>query len=170
MEKLQAHLILEVLGRPAGNVTTALTGLAEKMKNEKGVKIKGNKIHAPVLVKDSKDLYTSFMEVDVEFDAVENYFGVLFAYMPSNMELIYPEKIDLTNSDLNNIANQISSRLHNYDAVTKKVIFERDILAAKLKEIAPHLFEKKEDIENKDKIVKKTKKKILKKKSKQNLR
>ena len=76
----------------------------------------------------------------VELDSVGHYFQVLFAYMPSNIEIISPASIELSNYDLNQIGNILAQRLHNYDAVAKNAIAERDILLEKLREIAPHLF------------------------------
>ncbi len=168
MEKIQVHLIIEVLGRPAENVTRALQGLLEKISSEKGVRILEKKINTPVLAKDSQDLFTSFMELSLELDSIENYFGILFAYMPSNIEIISPERISLSNVDLTHIANQLTSRLHNYDAIVKNVVFERDIYAKKLKEVAPHLFKKapEKSEKNKEKIKKEKPKKAKGKKKK----
>jgi hypothetical protein len=140
MEKIRANLIIEILGRPPENVTEALTGIVDKLNTEKGMKIIDKTIHKPVTVKDSKDLYTSFAEVMVELDSVAHYFQVLFAYMPSHIEIISPSTIDLSNYDLNQIGNILAQRLHNYDAVAKNTIAERDIILEKLREIAPHLF------------------------------
>ena len=162
MEKIRVSIILEILGRPASNVTEALNVLITKLGAEKGVKIIEKKVHPPVEVKDAKDLYTTFAEISLELDNLGNYFGVLFGYMPAHIELVYPERIELRNDDLNHLANQIAQRLHSYDAVAKKLIFDRDILARKLKEIAPHLFEepkKDKKIEKKAKKSKKSKKK-----------
>lgn len=142
MEKIQATLVLEILGRPAEHIKSALSTLVERMSSEKGVKVTEKIIHEPTEVKDTKDLYTAFAEVTVEFDAVANYFGVLFAYMPSHIEIISPEKIELINIDLNELGNKLLARLHDYDALTKKAMYERDFLLGKLKEVAPEVFKK----------------------------
>lgn len=149
MEKLKVNIVLEILGRPPENVKEALNTLIVKLGAEKGVKVIEKIYHDPVEVKDSKDLYTAFAEVSLELDSLDNYFLTIFSYMPSHIEVVSPENIELSNSYLNELANQITLRLHNYDAIAKKIIFERDILLRKLQEVAPHLFKKKED-EQKD--------------------
>lgn len=142
MDKLQVNIILEILGRPPQNILDALKGLVSRLGSEKGTKIIDQVIHEPLPVKDSKDLYTSFVELTLELDSLENYFGILFAYMPSNIELISPERISLKNDELNLLANKLALRLHDYDALAKRIVAEKEILVKKLHEIAPDELQK----------------------------
>ncbi len=144
MDKLQATMVLEILGRPAEHIKNALSSLVERLGSEKGVKVTEKMIHEPVDVKESKDLYTTFAEVSVELDSLANYFGILFAYMPAHIEIIYPTNFKLSNAEFNELGNKLLARLHEYDAITKKSIYERNFVMKKLKEIAPNLFKKLE--------------------------
>ncbi len=163
MEKLNVAIILEVLGRPAENVKDALVKLVEKLSTEKGVKITSKKINEPKALNEG-DLYTSFAELELELDSLYNYFGILFSYMPSHIEMIYPSKINLTNFELSTLANQLAQRLHSYDAVAKSLVVERDRMAKKLMEVAPHLFQQKQPQHTQVKSAKKGKsKKAVKK-------
>lgn len=158
MKGIQARLILEILGRPPEHIVQGMKMLIDKMRQEKGVKIGHFKIHEPTKVKDAQDLYTSFAEVEIEADSIHSLFLVAFNYMPANIEIIYPENIELNNGDFNQAINQLVQRLHNYDAVTKNVLAERDFLAQKLKEYAPHLFKQPEQAQPVVSEVKKEKK------------
>ena len=60
--------------------------------------------------------------------------------MPSNIEIISPEKLILTNFDLNDVGHTLVQRLHNYDAIVKKISFERQILLDKIKELSPETY------------------------------
>src|SRR3989304_2431298 len=151
MEKIKADLVLEILGRPAEHIKDALTSLVEKLGTEKGVKVNEKKIHEPTQLKEANDLYTTFAEVSVEFDSLENYFGVIFAYMPAHIEIISPLKINLSNADFNELGNKLLARLHDYDALAKKFIHERNFLLNKLKEVAPHIFKEIAKENTKDK-------------------
>ena len=137
-------MIIEILGRPKENVSNAMKTIVDKLSSEKGVKLLEQKLHEPVPVEDAKDLFTTFSEILVEFDSPDTYFWIMFAYMPSNMQVISPEKISITNVDLTVLGNRLIQRLHDYDAVVKKTLAERDMLARKLHEVAPHLFKKEE--------------------------
>ncbi|MBI2631999.1 hypothetical protein HYW75_03275 [Candidatus Pacearchaeota archaeon] len=137
MEKINATVILEILGKPKENVLNALQGLIVKLGNEQGVKIIDQVVHPIIKVKDSKELFTSFAELTLELDSLDYFFGILFTYMPSHIELISPERINLRNDELNILANKLASRLHDYDAIAKRMIAERNILIQKLQEVAP---------------------------------
>ncbi len=137
---IQATLVLEILGRPAEHLTKALTDLVSKLGSEKGIKIIDKIIHEPVLVKDSKDVYTSFAEVTLELESLVNYFGIIFAYMPAHIEIISPAEFKLTNAQLTELGNKLLARLHDYDAITKRIIVERNFLVDKLKQVSPELF------------------------------
>ncbi|MCX8158708.1 MAG: hypothetical protein N3D20_00200 [Candidatus Pacearchaeota archaeon] len=142
MKNLQVDIVLEILGRPKDYIKTALEQLIERLSKEKGVKIISQKIHEAKEIENKKDLFTSFAEVSLELDSLSSFFGILFAYMPANVELISPEKIELSNAELNELGNKLIARLHDYDAITKKIIVERNIALNELKKYAPHLFKK----------------------------
>lgn len=167
MENITVIVTLEVLGKPAKNVMEALVSLVDKMGAEKGITIKNKKIHEPKSIPESPDLSTAFAEIEIECEELHNYFGIVFGYMPSHIEIIYPEKIIITNSELNALANQITQRLHSYDAIAKKMIIEKDMIQKKLMEVAPHLFEKpkQEKPKKQKKTIKKTTKPEKKAKS-----
>lgn len=148
-QKLLAQIILEVLGRPPEHLKEALKLILERLGAEKGVKVKSSKIHEPKQVEDTKDMFTTFAEVTIELDSLENYFGILFGYLPSHIELLEPQSVALSNFQLNELANKLTTKLHSYDAIVKKTMVDREILLAKLKEIAPHLFQKEESQEAK---------------------
>ncbi len=142
MQKIQVRFILEILGKPQEHVAQALQGLIERISNQKGIKILDKAVHEPVLVKDSKDLYTSFAEITAELDAIEHYFAIIFSYFPAHIELISPTDFSLPLFKLNEIGNFLVQRLHEYDSVAKTLLGENTILKNKLQEVAPHLFAK----------------------------
>lgn len=174
MGKIQARLIIEILGRPPEHVKKALEELINKLSTDKGVKILEKTLHDPLPLENSKDLFTSFAEVLLEFDSLANYVTTIFTYMPSNIEIIRPEELNIRNLDLSELGNTVLQRLHHYDAIVKGMLNERAALVAKLKEVAPHLFQKQsqqpitktEAEESKQKATKSTKKAARKAKTK----
>jgi len=137
MDELQVNMVLEIMGRPKEHLIEALNNLVAKLEGEKNVKVLEKITHEPTHIKDTTDLYTTFTEVTLEISSLDQYFFLLFAYMPSHVELVYPEKIKITNEQLNQFANQLIQRLHNYDAIVKKVLVDRDELVKIIKANAP---------------------------------
>ncbi len=131
-EKIQARLILEILGRPASNVTEALNSIVAKIGAEKGARIVEKHMHEPLPVKDTKDLFSSFAEIIIECDSLSVFFGIVFAYMPSNIELLNPSNFTLQGAELSLIANRILGRLHNYDAIARRLVVDNTLLKQKL--------------------------------------
>lgn len=172
MEKLQVRLILEILGRPPEHVKETLSSVVDKLGTEQGINVLDKTFHDPVPTKDSKSLYSAFAEVSLELDNLINYFALLLVYMPAHIEVISPEKLVITNHDFNEIGNRLVERLHDYDAITQRTVYERDFLAGKLKEVAPVVFDQLfpkptvEDANSVKKPVKKSKKKAVKKATK----
>ena len=140
--KLEINLILEIMGRPAEHVKQSLVNLIMKMASDKGVKLIGKEIHDPVKLENSQDLYTAFAEVSLELDSIANYLQIIFNYMPSHIELVRPADIVFSNRDLNELANALVSKLHQYDSIAKNSMVEKDILMKKLYEVAPQLFKR----------------------------
>jgi len=140
MEKIQAQLILEILGRPSEHIKEALNTLVVRMGSEKTIQILEKNYHEPKQI-EGKDLYTAFADLTIEMNSLADYFAILLTYMPSHIEIIHPEKLSLSNHNLNELGNSLIKRLHDYDAITKKMMIEKDMLTQKLKEIAPELFQ-----------------------------
>ncbi len=141
MKKIQARMILEILGRPPEHIKEAMTVLLQRLKSEPGVVIVEETHHEPIKVEDSKDLYTTFSEIVFEVESISMYFGIIFAYMPSNVEVLSPQEMTIANADFNEITGLLTQRLHDYDGIAKRMVSERHILEQKLREVAPHLFQ-----------------------------
>lgn len=134
-EKITAIMIFEIIGRPPEHLTETLEKIIKQINEEKGVKVKEKKINEPDLMKEQKDFYTSFAEIEVEVEDVFNIVTLMFKYMPAHIDIISPEKIPITNNDWSTILNELTRRLHGYDEVARVIQNEKAILEKKLREI-----------------------------------
>lgn len=132
---IAAVMILEAIGKPPEHLTEALENLIKEMEKEKGVTILNKKINEPILMKDRKDFYTSFAEIEVEVEEVLHIAILMFKYMPAHIEIISPELIVLTNNGWNDVLNELTRRLHGYDEVARVIQIEKNILEKKLREL-----------------------------------
>jgi hypothetical protein len=142
-KKVKALLVVEVLGRPKENVISALEDITKKIGEEKGVEVKEKTVHEPVELKDHKDLFTTYAEIEVEIEGIFQVVALMFKYMPSHIEILQPEKITLTNNDWGEVLNVLTRNLHKYDEVTRVLQNEKMILEKKLKELLGQKDEKK---------------------------
>ena len=144
---IQAALIFEVLGKPPEHLTETLQSLIKKVGEEKGIKVTSSKIHDPKEIEENKGFFTTFSEVEVEVENVINLIVVMFKYMPSHIEILYPEKIQITNQTLSDFMSGIIGRLHQYDEVARVLQNEKTILESKLKDILGKKEEAEKDSE-----------------------
>ena len=140
-KKITAVMILEIIGKPAEHLVNTLEEIIKEMGNEKNVKINDKKIKEPTELKDRKEFFTTFAEIEVEVEEASQLAMLMFKYMPAHVEVVSPESIVLTNNDYGDILSELTRRLHKYDEVARVVQMEKDILEKKLKDI----LEKKED-------------------------
>tara|TARA_Y100000034_G_scaffold136902_1_gene216843 strand:+ start:252 stop:695 length:444 start_codon:yes stop_codon:yes gene_type:complete len=132
---IRVMMIVEVLGRPPKHLEKTLNEIIDKIDNEKGVSVKSKKINKPRLVKDQKNFYTNFAEIEVEIEEILSLAILLFKYMPSHIEIIHPELIALTNNGWNDILNELTRRLHGYDEIARVIQVEKGILEKRLREV-----------------------------------
>ncbi len=149
---IKALLIIDVIGKPPEHLTETLNNIIKKIDDEKGVDVIDKKLNEPTLMKDQKNFYTSFAEVEVEVEEIFGLIILMFKYMPAHIEILYPELIALTNNGWNDVLNELTRRLHGYDEIARIVNVEKSILEKKLRAV----------LENKSKTVKN--KKVIKNK------
>jgi hypothetical protein len=154
-EKIRTVIILEVIGRPAEYLTETLNDLIKKIGEEQGVKLIEAKMNEPCELKEQKDFYTSFAEIEFEADNLMVLTGIIFKYMPAHVEIIKPESLFSTNNDWNSIFNELVRRLHGYDEIARMVEVEKRILENKLREVLAE----KQPIQLKENVTEKPKKK-----------
>jgi hypothetical protein len=170
---MQVQFVIEILGRPPKHIEDALKTIALRIDAEQGVNVLEKAFNDSKPVEESKEeMYTAFAELVLEVDKLGTLFHLLFTYMPAHVEVITPEKSEISNVDMNDLTNRVMQRLHEYDALAKKFMNDRQILLKQLYEHAPKLFTKeqqtamKENIKEEKKGSKKSTKKSDKKTTK----
>lgn len=140
---IKAIFILEMIGRPAEHLVETLNKIIDEIGKEKGVKVIEKKIKEPVEMENRKDFYTTFAEVEIDVEEILQLAIMMFKYMPSNIEIIEPELISLSNTSWSDILSELTRRLHGYDEIARVLQIEN----AKMKRM---ISENKESKENKE--------------------
>jgi hypothetical protein len=134
---IRAAIVLEIIGRPPEHLLETLEDLIKSMDKEKGVSVKSKKINEPILMKDQKEFYTTFAEIEIEVEDILYLAIIMFKYMPSHVEVIEPELIALTNNGWTDILSELTRRLHGYEEVTRVLQFRNSQMEKKIKELLP---------------------------------
>lgn len=169
VKKIRAVMIMEVIGKPPEYLTETLENIYKNIDGEKGVHVVEKRINEPILMKEQKEFYTSFAELEVEVEEILQLASLMLKYMPAHIEIISPELIALTNNGWNDILNETVRRLHGYDEIARIVQTEKIILENKLRDLTKNLelrnIHKEENNEEKKEEIKKDDKKKGKKKN-----
>ena len=135
MTRIEVRAIFELMGRPPEHLKESLNTLVLKIGSEPGVKILDKKYHDPLPVKKTDNLFTTFAELDLELDSINTLLMIIYIYSPSNLELVSPENLKLTNDDLNSFINALLGKMHEHGAILKRTLMERNILINQLEHI-----------------------------------
>ncbi len=125
---LKVTFVLDVIGRPPKHLVESLERVSEEIDKERGTKITSKEIKEPTKMKDNPKFYTTFMELNLEFENIEYLMISVFKYMPAHIEIVEPEVVALSNNGLNDILNELVRRLHGYDEITRAMQMENQKL------------------------------------------
>jgi hypothetical protein len=153
-KKINAMMVVEVLGRPPEYLTETLDNIIKAIGEENGVVVVEKRLVEPVAMKEKPDFYSSFAEIEVELEEILNLAILMFKYMPAHVEIVSPQNFNLSNSGFNDLFNELTRRLHGYEEIARILQTEKMILENQLKTI---LGEKKEELEKTEKKAKEEK-------------
>ena len=132
MEKIRARMIFEAMGKPANMVEKALKNLIKEMKGD-GKTIDNDKYSKPKKV--GKVFFSAFVECEVLCKDLAELLGAVMDYVPVNVEIISPDKVSIDMSDLQDILNDLTSRMDNLDKQIKVLQASNIVLQKQLKGI-----------------------------------
>ncbi len=132
--KLHVMIIIEILGRPANFVEQALSFVVSGLEKEQNIEIIGKQIHKPKEVEKGKiKLFSAFAEIEIIAENMKKVVELIFDYMPSSVEIMGGNiTIDIT--EANTLLNDLTARLHKYDALAKTLNAQKTILLNQLKQ------------------------------------
>jgi len=136
-KKIIASIIIEVIGKPPEHLAKVLEDISNKINQEKGVKVQSKKINKSLPLKESKDFFTNFAEIEIQTEEFKDLFKIILFYMPAHVEIISPENISSSNNDLNEIINTLTQKLHKYDETARILQTQKSQMEKKLKELLP---------------------------------
>jgi hypothetical protein len=125
-EKLNARVIIEMLGAPKEHIEETIRSYVDQIKKEsKTIKVL-REHYAPAEKKDK--LYSTFAEMDIEVDGAEELVFFCFDYMPSSVEVFEPEMLTYSSQGFTDFLNDLQGKLHKIDMALKNISAENQIL------------------------------------------
>ena len=128
---ITANVILEIIGSPETHVNDVMQQLIDKLNEKKEITLKEHKIFKAQLMENGK-LYSSFTEAKISFKDPTALLGFCFDFMPSSVEILEPEMLQLKEKDMSDFVNDLLAKLHQYDMILKNIHAENVMLKRKM--------------------------------------
>ncbi len=130
-----ANFILEIIGKPKEYLVQALDEMITKINSEERVVVTNKVIHEPLPMKDSKEFFTTYAEIEIEVEEPIFLAILMFKYMPSHVEIVSPERMVFQNNSFSDILNELTRRLHGYDELARIFQLEKQEMQNKINEL-----------------------------------
>ncbi len=121
--------IIEIAGFPKEHVKESAKNLLGKIKELKDVKV-GNIETAEL--KEIKEMWSTFIEIEIEFAKLESMIAFCFNFMPSSIEILKPVRFNLEAGELEGYMNEILRRLHNFSMTITNLAIKKKVLEKRL--------------------------------------
>ena len=130
---IRCNVIIEVLGKPAEYLDQVLKKTVDDLeKGSKVIEVIDKKFHEPTPI---ENMFSTFTELELLFKDMSTIVEFVFAYMPSNIEIIEPKDIKFNLHSANEFINMLAARMHQYDAIAKRMGFENKVLRHELEKL-----------------------------------
>lgn len=123
-QPIAARCIVEILGAPKEFIQKALKEHVDKLKADK-LKIDSAKYAEPI----QKDtMFSQYVELVISFKDAQQLLNFCFDSMPSSVEILSPEKIELPMTALEDVLNDFQAKLHHADSMLKNLTIQKQVL------------------------------------------
>ena len=116
--------IIQMLGAPKEYIEQTLGKYIEKIEVE-GLKIR-SKTFEPATPQG--ELFSAFVELVAEFKTVDSLMAFCFDSLPSSLEIMEPDVLEMKAFDFSNSLNDLQARLHDIEMQLKRVRGANELL------------------------------------------
>lgn len=120
--------IIEVVGFPEEYIADAIKKIVDNIKEKPYIKIKSYNIAE---TKKYEKMFSTFAELELEFQDLISVLNFCFDYLPSSVEIIQPENINQRSVDFAGFLNDLMLKLHEYNIVIRNLQAENKVLKMK---------------------------------------
>lgn len=85
--------------------------------------------------KEQGELWSTFAELEINFENVIDVLSFCFDSMPSTVEILEPDKLEIAALDLTNFLNDLQGRLHEADMEIKTLTAQQKVLHTNAMEV-----------------------------------
>ena len=125
-KKVLFRAVVEVLGKPKEHVDSTLNGYLKKLKENSRYQVVKEDL-AELKQHEDSELWMAFAELEIRTAGVGEIIDFCFDYMPSLIEIIEPEELQLDSLVVSSFLNDLQAKLHGVDMLAKQMKMENQL-------------------------------------------
>ena len=125
-KKILFRVVVEVLGKPKEHVDSTLKGYLQKLKENSRYEVLKEDL-AELKQHEESELWMAFAELEIKTAGVTEIIDFCFDYMPSLIEIIEPEELQLDSLAASSFLNDMQAKLHGVDMLAKQMKIENKL-------------------------------------------
>ena len=125
-KKILFRAVVEVLGKPKEHVDSTLKGYLKKLKENSKYEVLKEDL-AELKQHEDSELWMAFAELEIKTAGVTEIIDFCFDYMPSLIEIIEPEELQLDSLMISSFLNDMQAKLHGVDMLAKQMKMENQL-------------------------------------------
>lgn len=125
-KKVLFRAVVEVLGKPKEHVDSSLKGYLQKLKENSHYQVVKEEL-AELKKHEESELWMAFAELEIRTSGVAEIIDFCFDYMPSLIEIIEPEELQLDSLAVSSFLNDMQAKLHGVDMLAKQMKMENQL-------------------------------------------
>ena len=126
--KITAKAIIEVAGFPKEHVEKSIQDIASQLDKNEEFKVISKEIEE---VKEVNKMWATFIDTELEFENLKDLLKFNLYFLPSSVEIVEPEKLNIDTNEMSDFMNTMQAKLHEYTGAINKLIIENKFLKKK---------------------------------------
>ncbi|MAF51129.1 MAG: hypothetical protein CMH64_03485 [Nanoarchaeota archaeon] len=127
--EIQIKAIIEILGKPKEHVESTMEKVLSELKNQKNLTIINQEIAE---TKELEKFFSTFVDLELKLDSLDNLIDFCFDFLPSSIEIVEPEKLDLNSEAMAEYMNDLLAKLHQQSMLIRNLHAENTLMKKQL--------------------------------------
>ncbi|MEK6809084.1 MAG: hypothetical protein AABY40_00255 [Nanoarchaeota archaeon] len=125
-KKILFRAVVEVLGKPKEHIDSTLKGYIQKLRENSRYEVIKEEV-AELKQYEESELWMAFAELEIKTFGIAEIIDFCFDYMPSMIEILEPEELQLDSLAVSSFLNDMQAKLHGVDMIAKQMKMENQL-------------------------------------------
>jgi hypothetical protein len=125
---IHARVIIGIVGKPKEFIEQTLKDYIANIKKHEDYILLNSDFSEARELEEDKTLFSTFSEVELLAKNINALTGFCFDYMPSSIEILAPEKLNISAPYFSQVMNDLQGKLHKLDMALKQASNENEYI------------------------------------------